>query len=71
MRFVVNRYKNELSDIQVLYSMNTKKEPAGGKPPQLTDLSAAATDSEISIARVLEMVNQFFPDSLNSSIEVL
>ena len=59
--FVVNKYSNEVTEIDVLYSANAKKESAAFLP-KITDKSATPTDSEISIAQLLEFVNKHFPD---------
>ncbi len=65
--FVVNKYSNEVSEIDVLYSANAKKESAA-LLPKITDKSATPTDSVISIARLLEYVNSYFPDVLPESV---
>ena len=46
--FVVNKYSNEVSEIDVLYSANAKKESAA-LLPKITDKSATPTDSILSI----------------------
>ncbi len=65
--FVVNKYSNEVSEIDVLYSANAKKESAA-LLPKITDKSATPTDSTISIAQLLEFVNRFFPDILPEDV---
>lgn len=65
--FVVNRYSNEVSAIDVLYSENAKKEPAAFLP-KITDESATPTGSAISISDLLEYVNKYFPDILPESV---
>ena len=65
--FVVNKYSNEVTEIDVLYSANTKKESAA-LLPKFTDKSATPTDSTISIASLLDYVNQYFPDVLPESV---
>lgn len=65
--FVVNKYSNEVSEIDVLYSANAKKEPAA-LLPKITEESATPTDSTISIAHLLEYVNRYFPDVLPESV---
>ncbi len=65
--FVVNKYSNEVSEIDVLYSANAKKESAA-LLPKITDKSATPTDSTISIAELLEYVNRYFPDVLPESV---
>ena len=65
--FVVNKYSNEVSEIDVLYSANAKKESAA-LLPKITDKSATPTDSAISIAQLLEFVNRYFPDVLPEDV---
>ena len=65
--FVVNKYSNEVSEIDVLYSANAKKESAA-LLPKITDKSATPTDSAISIADLLDYVNRYFPDVLPESV---
>ena len=67
--FVVNRYTNELTDMSVLYSVNAKTEPAGSLSPSITASNAGYfTDSNISIAQLLEFVNRYFPDVLPEDV---
>ena len=65
--FVVNKYSNEVTEIDVLYSANAKKESAA-LLPKITDRSATPTDSVISIAQLLDFVNKYFPDILPESV---
>jgi hypothetical protein len=65
--FVVNKYSNEVAEIDVLYSANAKKETAA-LLPKFTDNSATPTVSDISIAQLLDYVNRFFPDILPESV---
>ena len=56
----------------MLYSNNAKttheevieKESTGSFSPEITDESATLTDSTISIAELLDLVNQYFPQNL-------
>ncbi len=72
--FVVNRYTNEVSSVDVLYSVNTKTEAiekgsAGSLSPGVPAPSAdRLTDPAISIARLLEYVNRYFPDILSEDV---
>lgn len=69
VQFVVNRYSNEVSSIDVLYAMNAKKEPAALLPDVTsTDVPAILTDSTISIRSLLDYVNRYFPDVLPESV---
>lgn len=56
-------YSNEVSEIDILYSANAKKEPAA-LLPKITDKTATPTDSTISVAQLLDSVNDYFPDIL-------
>ena len=69
VQFVVNRYSNEVSSIDVLYAVNAKKEPAALLPDVTsTDVPAILTDSVISIRSLLDYVNRYFPDVLPESV---
>ncbi len=68
VEFVVNRYSNELSQIDILYSVNTKKEAAALNAPRVRNNSLAITASEISIAELLQIVNDNFPDVLPENV---
>ena len=64
--FVVNKHTNEVQSIDVLYSVNAKKEPAGSsKSPEV---STPPTGSTISISNLLDYVNNYFPDILPESV---
>lgn len=64
--FVVNEFTNEVKSIDVLYSVNAKKEPAGSsKSPKL---STASTGSTISISDLLDYVNRYYPDILPEDV---
>ena len=67
VRSVVNRFRNELASMDVLYAINAKKEPAA-LLPLFTGKPALGTDSAISIAELLDLVNQYFPDVLPESV---
>ena len=81
--FIVNRFTNEILSIDVLYAINTKKEPAALNAPRftakplsvtgstisITDLQDFVnTDSTIRIADLLDYVNRYFPDILPESV---
>jgi len=68
VRSVVNRFSNELSDMDILYAINAKKEPAALLPRVYGEKSAPSTDSTISIAELLDYVNKYFPDILPESV---
>ena len=63
--FVVNKFTNELTSIDVMYSVNAKTEPAGSLSPQV---STPATGSTISISDLLDYVNNYYPDILSEDV---
>ena len=63
--FIVNKHTNEIQSIDVLYAVNTKKEPAGSLSPEV---STPPTGSTISISNLLDYVNYYFPDILPKSV---
>ncbi len=66
VRFVVNRFSNELASMDVLYAINAKKEnPLRSVRP---GIQPPVTDSTISIAQLLEYVNRYFPDVLPEDV---
>lgn len=66
---VVNRYSNELTSMDVLYAINTKKESAGRLAPQGSQPNGSyLSDSVISIAELLDYVNKYFPDILPEDV---
>lgn len=67
VRSVVNRFSNELTSMDVLYAINAKKEPAALLPLS-TGKPALGTDSIISIASLLDYVNEYFPDILPEDV---
>lgn len=68
VRSVVNRFSNELSDMDILYAINAKKEPAALLPRVYGEKSAPSTGSTISIAELLDNVNEYFPDILPEDV---
>ena len=72
VRFVVNRYSGKVASVDVvtdtLYSMNTKKEPAGLIDPAVTEKSATHPGSTITIHDILQFVNKYFPDILSMDV---
>lgn len=65
--FVVNRHSNEVMDIDVLYAANAKKEPVA-LLPKITENTATPTGSTVSIATLLEIVNDLYPDILPEDV---
>lgn len=65
--FVVNQHSNEITSIDVLYAANAKKEPAA-LLPKITEESATPTGSKISIAKLLDIVNELYPDILPEEV---
>ena len=59
----------EIEDVNVLYALNTKKEPAALKRPGLgVETDNPATGSVLSIADFLNNVKNHFPDVLSNDI---
>lgn len=64
VRFVVDRYTHNLTQVDVLYSADAKnresksKESAGSFTPPIAELPATVTDSVISIDLLLRYVNK-------------
>ncbi len=67
VRSVVNRFKNELVSMDVLYAINAKKEPAALLPLS-TEKSFLGIGSFISISELLDYVNDYFPDILPEEV---
>lgn len=67
VRMVVNQYTSEVDKVDVLYAINTKKEPAG-KMPGSHGKTALPTGSTISIFDLLDLVNKYFPDVLPEDV---
>ena len=67
VRSVVNRFRNEVTSMDVLYAMSAKKEPAA-LLPRLAENSAIRTDSTIRIRKLLDYVNEYFPDVLPQNV---
>ena len=66
VRSVVNRLSNELTTMDVLYAINAKKENRlRSMRPRFQHL---VTDSTISIAQLLDFVNEYFPDILPEAV---
>lgn len=67
--FVVNRYTSEVTDIDVLYAVNAKKEPAGSNSPSITVKNTGYfTGSTVTISNLLDFVNQYFPDTMPEDV---
>lgn len=67
-RFVVNKFSNELTSMDVLYAVNAKKELAVLNAPRSTAKPLSVTSSYTSIAQLLDFVNKHFPDILPESV---
>ena len=65
--FVVNRFTDEVEDLHLLYSANTKKESAAFLPKSAKYI-APPTDSTISIAQLLDVVKDHFPQILPEDV---
>ena len=68
VRSIVNQFSNELASMDVLYAINAKKEPAALNAPLSAGNPTLGTDSIISIADLLDHVNQYFPDILPEEV---
>ena len=68
VRSVVNQFKNELDSMDVLYAINAKKELAALNAPRSAAKPLSVTSSTISIAELLDHVNQYFPDILPENV---
>ena len=69
VEFVVNKYTNHLTSVDVLYSLNTKKEESAVlNAPAFTESPLRITDSKISIADLLDLSRMYFPDVLPESV---
>lgn len=67
--FVVNRASNEVTSIDVLYAVNTKKEATALIEPELSSQSdVSLTASKISISDLLDYVNRYYPDVLPEDV---
>lgn len=73
--FVVNRTTGQLEDFDTLYSVNAKTSPQNKKksagslsPGSGQIVPASLTDSDISIADLLQYVNKYFPDVLPEEV---
>lgn len=65
---IVNKFSNELESMDVLYSMNAKKELAALNAPGATLKTLPVTSSDTSIPSVLRLVNDHFPDVLPEEV---
>lgn len=76
VEFVVNSFTGEISQLDVLYSVNAKDVGVNGKEkgtsralaPEITGIPATLTDSTISISHLLDFVNTYFPDILPEDV---
>ncbi len=65
VRSVINRHSNELSSMDVLYALNAKKSTAALNAPLVSTPNYRTT---ISIAELLQIVNDNFPDILPENV---
>ena len=66
VRSVVNTFKHELESMDVLYAINAKK---GNRLRSMRPgFQGPVTDSTISIAELLDYVNEYFPDVLPEEV---
>ena len=68
VRSVVNHFDNKLNSVDVLYAINTKKELTANKSPRYTAKPLSVTSSDISIAELIDVVKENYPDILPESV---
>ncbi len=69
VEFVVNNKTNALENIDVLYSINAKKETAAlNEPESVSKNDTSRTVSNISISDLLDYVNRYYPDILPEDV---
>ena len=68
VRSIVSKGSNELEEIDTLYAIDTKIESAALNAPGNPDNPFPVTNSKISIAKLLEYVNRYFPDILPTDV---
>ncbi len=68
VRFVVNSFSSELTSMDVLYAINAKRESAVLNAPTITETPLRNTDSTVSIADLLSLVNKYYPDVLPEDV---
>lgn len=66
--FIVNSITSELQSVDVLYSANAKKRPAGIISPAITADAATLTGRTISVKQLLQNVNNIYPGILSESV---
>ena len=59
---------HDLTSVDMLYAVNTKKEPAATKSPGFANELLPVTSSTISISNLLELVNRYYPDVLSKDV---
>ncbi len=65
---IVNKFSHELESMDVLYSMNAKKELAALNAPGATLKTLPVTSSDPTIPSVLQLVNDHFSDILPEEV---
>lgn len=68
VEFVVNEFDNTVESMDVLYSLNAKKEPAVRNAPKSTGTPLLVTGSSISISELLDLSRSHFSDVLPESV---
>ena len=68
IEFIVNNKTNTLEDVDVLYSINAKKETAALIEPESVSIDTSRTVSNISISDLLDYVNRYYPDILPEDV---
>nr|DAU44795.1 MAG TPA: nuclease [Caudoviricetes sp.] len=65
---IVNKFTNKLESMDVLYSMNAKKELAALNAPRATPKALPVTSSDYTVPSVLNLVKEHFPDILPEDV---
>lgn len=65
---IVNKFTNKLESMDVLYSMNAKKELAALNAPRATPEALPVTSSDYTVPSVLSLVKEHFPDILPEDV---
>lgn len=68
MESIVNKFTNKLESMDVLYSMNAKKELAALNAPRATPKALPVTSSDYTVPSVLNLVKEHFPDILPEDV---
>lgn len=65
---MVNKYSNQLEEMDVLYAVNAKKRPAAQNTPTIAGNQLRSSGHTISVKQILDLVNEKFPDIMPESL---